>query len=66
MNSHAVSGSAAVSGMASDQAQSQPDAAVSLVGARAKLFIPFTGLSSASRMPAATVASYHMATLPSW
>src|SRR3954454_6295886 len=34
-------------------------------GAGAYPFLPFTGLSLASSRPAATVASYHMATLPS-
>src|SRR2546422_671254 len=53
-------------GMASAQLQSQPDDFVLSVGANAKPFLPLTGLLAASRSPAATVASYHMATLPAW
>ena len=52
-------------GIASAHDHSQPDASVLLTGASAYPFLPFTGLSSASIRPAATVASYHMATLPS-
>src|SRR6266550_8494725 len=53
-------------GIASAQLQSHPDDFVLLTGANAKPFLPLTGLSLASRRPAATVASYHMATLPAW
>src|ERR671910_685437 len=66
MYSHAVSGSGEFWGIASAQVHSQPDASVSLTGAVTYPFKPLTGLSSASSVPAATVASYHMATLPSW
>src|SRR6266540_1267723 len=54
------------SGIASAQVHSQPDAFVFSTGASAYPFLPLTGLSSASSDPAATVASYHMATLPCW
>jgi hypothetical protein len=53
-------------GIASAQLHSQPEALVFLTGARAKPFLPLTGLSFASSSPAATVASYHIATLPAW
>src|SRR6266508_5030666 len=59
-------GSRELLGMASAQVHSQPDDFVLNTGAKAKPFLPFTGLSLASRRPAATVASYHIATLPAW
>src|SRR5215211_1421498 len=46
------------------QVYSQPDASVSFTGACAYAILPFTGESGASRLPAAEVASYHIATLP--
>src|SRR6266567_6705483 len=59
-------GSGELFGMASAQLHNQPDAFVLTTGAGAKPFLPLTGLSLASRRPAATVASYHIATLPAW
>src|SRR6185437_12526993 len=53
-------------GIASAQVHNQPDDFVLFTGAKAKPFLPFTGLLLASRKPAATVASYHMATLLAW
>src|SRR5258708_1316661 len=53
-------------GIASAQLHSHPDDFVLSTGANAKPFLPLTGLSFASSRPAATVASYHMATLPAW
>src|SRR4030081_920446 len=53
-------------GMASAQLHNQPEAFVFTTGASAYPFLPFTGLSLASSKPAATVASYHIATLPAW
>src|SRR5690349_24988631 len=49
--------------MAQDQVHSQPEDVVSLTGAWAYPILPLTGESSASRAPAADVASYHMAVL---
>src|SRR5436309_505537 len=63
---HASLGSGELFGIASAQLHSQPDDLVLNTGAKAKPFLPFTGLSFASRVPAATVASYHIATLPAW
>ena len=57
-------GSGELFGIASAQLQSQPDDFVLSIGANAKPFLPLTGLSVASSRPAATVASYHIATLP--
>src|SRR3954468_20426118 len=62
---HARSSLGVVLGIASAHDHSQPDASVSLTGAGAYPFFPLTGLSLASSRPAATVASYHIATLPS-
>src|SRR5438876_3010976 len=59
-------GSGELFGIASAQLHSQPDDVVLYTGAKAKPFLPLTGLSLASRVPAATVASYHIATLPAW
>src|SRR5205085_11580899 len=59
-------GSGELFGIASAQLHSQPEAFVFTTGARAKPFLPFTGLPLASSRPAATVASYHIATLPAW
>src|SRR6476646_5684549 len=53
-------------GIASAQLHSQPDAFVFSTGASVYPFLPLTGLSLASSRPAATVASYHIATLPAW
>src|SRR5256885_5876130 len=61
---HASLGSGELFGIASAQLHSQPDDFVLYTGAKAKPFLPFTGLSLASRAPAATVASYHIAIMP--
>src|SRR3954449_10880391 len=53
-------------GIARAQLHNHPDAFVLSTGAKAKPFLPRTGLSFASSRPAATVASYHIATLPAW
>src|SRR6266480_57119 len=63
---HASAGSGELFGIASAQVHSQPVDGVLKWGANAKPFLPLTGLSFASRNPAATVASYHIATLPAW
>src|SRR6185436_102460 len=62
---HASAESGELFGIANAQLHSQPEAFVLSTGANAKPFLPLTGLSFASSRPAATVASYHMATLPS-
>src|SRR5215207_9573644 len=64
MNFQPTSALLEVAGMASAHDHSQPAAGVWSTGAGAYPFFPFTALSSASSRPAATVASYHMATLP--
>src|SRR5439155_19927241 len=63
---HASLGLGELFGIASAQLHSQPDDFVLSTGAKAKPLLPFTGLSFASRKPAATVASYHIATFPAW
>src|SRR5687767_2206200 len=64
MNFQALSCLVLFFSIAHAQVYSQPDASVSLTGAWAYAILPFTGESGASRLPAAEVASYHMATLP--
>src|SRR2546421_10307223 len=63
---HASVGSGELFGIASAQLHSQPDDFVLSTGAKAQPFLPFTGLSLASRVPAATVATEHTARLPAW
>src|SRR5947209_18346052 len=63
---HASVGSGELFGIASAQLHSQPEDFVLSTGAKANPFFPFTALSFASSRPAATVASYHIATLPAW
>src|ERR671922_2429606 len=62
----ASAGSGELLGIASAQVQSHPVDGVLKCGANAYPFFPLTGLSFASSSPAATVASYHIATLPAW
>src|SRR5215211_4643386 len=63
MNFHALSCFWLFFSIAHAQVYSQPDAFVSLTGAWAYAILPLTGESGASRLPAAEVASYHIATL---
>src|SRR4051794_4015967 len=63
MNFHAASLRGEVSGMARDQEYSQPDDGVATTGAGAYPICPATVDSAgSSTVPAAEVASYHMAT----
>jgi hypothetical protein len=63
MNFQALSCLALFFSIAHAQVYSQPEASVSLTGACAYAILPFTGESGASRLPAAEVASYHIAAL---